>query len=147
MTLVKKSAFLPGLNTWFDDFFGGDFERPSQWFKSHSALPAVNIKETPTGFELHIAAPGMSKEDFQIELKDNILSIACEQKAQSEDKDAGGKYLRREFSYTAFKRSFSLPEDTDWQKIQAAYQNGILQLSVPKKTVEKTETKRTIAVL
>lgn len=148
MTLMKRAHLLPNLTTWFDDFFGDDLHasRPAQLFKGHATLPAVNIKETNAGFELEIAAPGMRKEDIQIELKDNVLTIASEQKASNEEKDKAGKYVRREFSYTAFKRSFSLPEDTDAQKIEANYKDGILVLSIPKKVVEKTETKRTIEI-
>ena len=151
MQLTKKTGFMPSLNNWFDDlFFTNDFApafRPNQLFKGHSALPAVNIKETPTDFHIEIAAPGMRKEDFQIEIKDQLLTISSEQKSEKEEKGEAGKFVRREFSYTSFKRSFTLPEDSvDAQKIAAKYQDGILQLDIPKKVVEKTETKRLIDI-
>lgn len=149
MTLIKKSSFVPGVNTWFDSLFGDDFFngfRPAQWTKGHSALPAVNVKETEKAFELEIAAPGMQKEDFQIDLHDHLLTISAEKKQENEQK-TDGKYMRREFSYTSFKRTFALPEDTaDLQAIEAKYQDGILRLNVPKKVAEKTETKRVISI-
>ena len=105
-------------------------------------VPKVDVIENETSFELHVAAPGLSKEDFNIELNDNLLTISGERKFSNEKNEKN--YRSIETSYGAFKRSFSLPENVDSSKINAKYNNGILELTVPKD--EKKVTKATIKV-
>ncbi|NOT77337.1 MAG: Hsp20/alpha crystallin family protein [Cyclobacteriaceae bacterium] len=105
-------------------------------------VPKVDIIENETSYELHVAAPGLSKEDFNIEVNDNLLTVSGERKFNNEKKDKN--YHSIETSYGAFKRSFSLPENVDSTKINAKYNNGILELTVPKD--EKKALKQTIKV-
>lgn len=135
MTLIKFRN--PVLNNQFDrmpyftdmmnDFFnlGGTTEY------GKSSIPAVNIKETEKGFDLHLAAPGMKKEDFKIEMHDQVLTISAEKKQEQEEKN--DRYTRKEYSYETFSRSFNLPEILDADQIKAGYENGILNITLPKK--------------
>lgn len=144
MTLVRfKQDFKPSVNSLFDTFF----DRPMTDFFSDSALirqiPAVNIKETETQYSVELAAPGLKKEDFKISLDKDVLSISAELTSESNDEQNG--HTRREFSYNSFKRSFTLPEKANKEEIKAAYENGILTLSIPKVT-QKAETSRLIEI-
>ena len=141
MTLIKRSNDLfPGL---FDDFFGRD------WFNGSAAgttLPAVNLKENNDNFEVELAAPGMDKKDFRIELENNVLTISCEKEIVNEENAEDGKYSRREFNYQSFQRSFTLPNTIESDKIQANYKDGILMLSIPKKEEAKRRGARQIEI-
>jgi HSP20 family protein len=119
------------------DWFGG--------LENHAAtLPAVNIKESEIGFELELAIPGKKKEDFNIEVDNDVLTVSMETK--SEDETSEENYTRREFSYTSFKRSFTLPETVDNEKIKASYENGILTFKLPKKEDALPKPKRLIEI-
>jgi len=134
MSIIKRNEFFPGLGL-FDDFFSRDIWN---WAVNNSSstnttIPLVNIKETTDGFEVEMAAPGMNKEDFKVELDGNVLTISSERKEDNEVKE-GDRYSRREFSYQSFQRSFQLPKEVvDAEKIEAKYENGVLRLLVPKK--------------
>jgi HSP20 family protein len=95
-----------------------------------SNVPAVNVHESETGYTLEVAAPGLQKEHFHINLDGRVLSISAEQK--EEKKEENGKWTRKEFSYSSFKRVFTLPENVNENSIEARYENGILTVSVPK---------------
>lgn len=97
----------------------------------------VNIRETADQYELHLLAPGLNKEDFKIDVDKNLLTISFEHKEESKETDE--KWIRQEFKMSSFKRSFSLNEKIDAAAIKATYQNGILNVSLPKK--EKEEAK------
>jgi HSP20 family protein len=105
-------------------------------------VPRVDVVENETAFELLVAAPGMKKEDFNIEVKDNVLTISGERKLVNEKN--GKNYRSVETQYGSFSRTFSLPENIDATKINAAYNNGILELTLPKD--EKKEIKQSIKV-
>ncbi|NJO00277.1 MAG: Hsp20/alpha crystallin family protein [Bacteroidia bacterium] len=107
-------------------------------------VPSVNIKETEHGYTLELAAPGLSKEDFKVDVSNHVLTISAERKAENENTE--GNYRRREFSYTSFKRAFSLPKTVDSDKIEANYQEGILNIHIPK-TEEAKPKHREIAIL
>ncbi len=95
-----------------------------------SNVPAVNIQETENGYTLEVAAPGLQKDQFHIHIDGRILTISAEQKEEkTEEKN---KWTRKEFSYSAFKRSFTLPENVNAEAIEARYDNGILAVQVPK---------------
>ena len=102
------------------------------------ASPAVNIKETDKAFEIEIAAPGMTKEDFSIRVdNDEELVIALEKKHNHKEENKDENYLRREFSYTSYHQAFTLPENVDIEAIKANMNNGVLGIVLPKKTPEK----------
>ena len=125
----------PNMSSLFDDLLPRELWN---WGLSNNSvtnttLPAVNIRETNENFEVEMAAPGMNKNDFKIELDGNTLTISSERKNDWQERE-GERYTRREFSYESFKRTFQLPKDVvDIEKIQAKYENGVLNLVVPKK--------------
>lgn len=149
MTLTKRNGNLanpfPNL---FDDLFSRDlFDwNNSNFSTTGTTLPAVNVKETPESFVVEMAAPGMTKEDFKVELNNNLLTISSEQKSEHEEKD-NDKYTRKEFSYQSFQRSFQLSrEAVDADKIQAKYENGVLHLTIPKREEVKQKPSRLINI-
>jgi HSP20 family protein len=132
----------------FDDFFSRDLW--SYGLANNSAtnttIPAVNIKETAENFEVAMAAPGMRKEDFRVELEGNQLTISSEFENQQEQKE-GERYTRREFSYQSFQRSFTLPRNVvDVEQIEATYNDGVLRLLIPKREEAKQKPPRTIEI-
>jgi len=145
-SVVKKSDNFPYFGSFFDDFFSKDvFDWNTKNFSQlGSTLPSVNVKENETDFQVELAAPGMKKEDFKIEIDNHILSISSEKKEEKEDKKE--KYSRREFNYQSFTRSFSLPESAASEGIQASYKDGVLMVHIPKKEVAKNPPNRTIPV-
>ncbi|MDB5246539.1 MAG: heat-shock protein [Segetibacter sp.] len=149
MTLAKRNGNLMNtLPNLFDDFFTKDL---FDWGNSNfslqgTTLPAVNVKETAETFEVEMAAPGMKKEDFKVELNNNILTISSEQKNEHEEKE-NDRYTRKEFSYQSFQRSFQLSrEAVDADNIQAKYENGVLHLSIPKREEVKQKPSRLINI-
>jgi HSP20 family protein len=117
----------------FDNFFN-DFFTPSVWSNPSgdvASIPAANVYETPTAYSLEISAPGRNKEQFNINLDKDLLTVSYEQKEETatEEKNA----VRREFYFNSFKRSFSLDDKIDAGNIQAKYENGILKIELPKK--------------
>lgn len=147
MTLLKKST-MPSLLTdrWLTDFVDTSRFFDSDWMKLNAApaLPAVNIKETEKEFMIEMAAPGMTKKDFEISIENGILNISAENKMEKEEKEEN--YTRREFNYTNFTRSFTLPENINEEKIVANYEDGILKLHLSKKQMTKLPPKKEIMV-
>lgn len=147
-TLVKAQCGAPANNRFFfDDFFGKevfDFN-PNNFAKT---TPAVNVKEDDNQFTVEVAAPGLQKENFKVELNDGILIIAAETKTETTETDSKSKFTHKEFSYTNFKRSFTVEEDTiDTENIEAKYENGVLNITLPKKAVAPAENKsKTISI-
>jgi HSP20 family protein len=149
MTPVKRNGnllnTLPGL---FDDFFTKDlFDWNNANFSMQgTSLPAVNVKETADTFEVEMAAPGMKKEDFKVELNNNVLTISSEKRDEREEKE-NEKYTRKEFSYQSFQRSFTLAKEAvDADNIQAKYDNGVLRLTIPKREEVKQKPSRLINI-
>ncbi len=144
-TLAKNTDLFPRVPSLFDDFFTRDFfSWPDNNFTTQGTLPDVNVKETPDAFELEVAAPGMSKSDIHVELEDNMLVISGEKK-QEEKTDDG--YMRREFNYHTFRRSFVLPEKmVNGDDIKAKYDNGILYITVPKSEEAKVKPVKQIEI-
>ena len=148
MSIVKRNdsayATLPSL---WDDFLNRDiFNWGSNIASKGSSIPSVNIKETANSFEVELAAPGMEKKDFKVELDGNTLSISSEKQQEQEDKDEEN-YTRKEFSYQSFYRTFHLPKDVvDAEKIKAKYENGLLKLSIPKREEAKQKPSRLIDI-
>ena len=105
-------------------------------------MPSVNVKEEDSTYQIMVAAPGMKKEDFNIGIDRNILTISSENKSETEEKDEQGFFTKREFNFSSFSRSFTLPESVDIDNIEASYENGILNVSVPKKEIAMQNIKR-----
>ncbi|HHP7241820.1 MAG TPA: Hsp20/alpha crystallin family protein [Cyclobacteriaceae bacterium] len=143
-SLQKFSPLLS--NTFFDDFFTKDFFGLSNRTSEGSTLPQVNIVETAEDFSVEMAAPGMKKGDFQIELDNDMLTIQSEVSSQDTEKDNDKTFTRKEFSYQSFKRSFYLPNTVESDKIEAKYHDGILSLLIPKKEEAKRKPSRTIKI-
>ncbi len=140
MSLVKRHNMLfPSL---FNDLLTPD------WFggleNGKNNVPAVNIKENEKDFELELAIPGLKKEDVNIEVDENILTISSEVKSDKEIKE--NNFTRKEFSFSSFKRAFSLPETIDEDKINAKHEDGILKLTLPKKEEALPKPKRLIEI-
>jgi HSP20 family protein len=132
--LSKKVERFPSL---FEDFFGpwNEFIKPVEDWRKAITVPLVNISETPDNYSVSMAAPGLKKEDFNISLEGNMLTISSEKEDTTEPN--GKDYNRREYSYSSFSRSFSLPEGVNLEKILAIYENGILKLDLPKKVLSE----------
>jgi len=110
------------------------------------AIP-VNIKETEKEYVLEVVAPGMKKEDFKVELNNNMLTISSEKRDEQEENNNEGRFNRREFSYQSFQRSFQLAKDVvDADNIQAKYENGLLHLLIPKREEVKPKPARLIQI-
>jgi len=122
----------------FDNFFteGDDFYKE---LSKGTSVPAVNVVETEENFELEVAAPGKSKKDFNVEVDNNVLCISSEDEENKETEEKN--YTRKEYSYSAFSRSFTLPENAKEGEIEANYDNGVLKITIPKREPTKTETK------
>ncbi len=131
--------------TFFDDFF-----RPwSEWFDDGltrvGRIPAVNITEEADSYRLTVAVPGMKKSDFEIDVEGNQLTISCRKEETQEDKEL--RYTRREYSYQSFERSFTLPDEVNKDRIDAAYENGVLVLSLPiKEEARRQQLSKHIAI-
>jgi HSP20 family protein len=136
--------FLPSFSRFWDD---DDFF-VSNYSDTGTTVPSVNIKETDETYQVDLAAPGMKKEDFRVELDNNVLTISSERTDEREESGEKGKYSRREFSYQSFQRSFSLPKEVvDEDKIEAHYRDGVLQLTIPKKEQAKQKPPRKIQIV
>ncbi len=140
MSIVKRNnLFFPSL---MNDFMGPDwFGGTEKW---NTSVPAVNIKDNTEGFELELAVPGMKKDDFTVEVDNDVLTISSEMKTENEENN--DNYTRKEFSFTSFKRAFTLPETVDGSKIDAKYEDGILKLTLPKKQEALPKPKRLIEI-
>lgn len=144
MTLIRYNNRFP---KFFDDFFGKELDEWVSGNNARTSLPAVNVKETENGFDVEVAAPGLKKEDFKVEIENDLLIISSEKKEKHEEKDKDGKYTQREFSYQSFKRSFRLPKNAiDADKVQARYEHGVLHLSLPKREEVKPKPARQIEI-
>lgn len=123
--LTKRGELFPSV---FDDFF-----RPwSDWFGSERTMtvPAVNIVDNKDDYRISVAAPGLKKNDFNIDIEGTMLTISCEKEESREEKDE--RYSRKEYNYSSFSRSFTLPEEVMKNKIEAVYEDGVLRLTLPK---------------
>jgi len=143
-SLVKRTerrpSFFEGFfNTPILDFFDSGF--PSGTLN----IPAVNISERKNDYLLAVAAPGLKKEDFTINVEGNLLTISSEKEQQTEEKDE--RCTRQEYSYSSFERNFTVPEEVNKEKIDARYQDGVLKLVLPKKEgAKKMAASKKIAV-
>ena len=140
----QNNEFFPALGTFpglLEDIFTNDplFKREFASF-----VPAVNIAETAENFLIELSAPGFSKENFKVEVENEVLTISGEQK--NEKNEEGKTYTRKEFGYGSFKRAFGLPKTVDTEKIDAKYENGILKITVSKREEAKAKPAREIRI-
>jgi len=149
MTTVKRNGTLynqaPHL---FDDFFKRDIFNwsLSNYSDTNTTIPAVNIKETADNYEVQVAAPGMTKSDFNVELEGNTLTISSEKQYEKEQEE-DFRYTAKEFSYQSFSRTFTLQKEVvDTEKISATYENGMLNLTIPKKEEARYKGPRRIEI-
>jgi HSP20 family protein len=131
--LVFNDLFRPW-NEWFDN--------DNLW--TGTTMPAVNVIENKNSYKVTMAAPGLKKDDFKVEVVDNMVTISSEKEENREEKDE--KYSRKEYNYSSFCRSFTLPKEVNKDKIEATYEGGILNLVIPKTTEAKVSSVKAIAV-
>ena len=144
MTPIRKNYNQNWLPSIFNDFFDNDW-----MVKANATAPAINVLESDTDYKVKVAAPGMTKEDFNIHLsEDNELVISMEKKNETkEENNNNRKYLRREFSYSKFEQALVLPDDVEKDKISANVTDGVLTVDLPKRTPEeKAKINRVIEI-
>lgn len=149
MTIVKRNgSLLNRFPTLFDNFLNRDIFDwgMSNFSDTNTTIPAVNIKETADNYEVEVAAPGMTKKDFKVQLDGNMLVISSE-KTNEKEPSENERYTSREFSYQSFSRTFNLQKDVvDTENIQARYEDGVLHLVIPKKEHAKQTQPRMIEI-
>ena len=127
--------------TYWDDFFNDNFFKSVNTINCNGSSPAVNVIEDEKQYRIDVAVPGMPKNDFRIDLDDDVLTISS-QKTETDEADESNnpRYMRREFSYSTFKRSFQIPDSIDQENIKASHDAGILSIQLPKKeeVIQKT---------
>ena len=137
--MMRTNNWIPAV---FNDLFNTDFMP-----KMSATAPAINVKESATGYTVELAAPGMKKEDFNVHINDEgNLIIKMEQKQEHKEEDKSVRYLRREFSFTKYEQTLILPDDVDKEKISAKVENGVLTVELPKVVVEKVKVSRQINI-
>ena len=140
MMPVRSQNWLPSI---FNDFFD------NEWMvKANATAPAINVIETEKAYKVELAAPGMTKEDFNVRIdEENNLVISMEKKTENKEEKKDGRYLRREFSYSKFQQTMILPENVDKDHISAQVENGVLNIELPKLSEEEVKKPdRTIEV-
>ncbi len=141
--LTKRVERFPSI---FDEFFtpwNEMFKKGDGWGRTLT-VPAVNVSENQNDFTLSLAAPGLKKDDFDIDVDGNILTISSEKEESMEETKE--QYTRQEYSYSSFKRSFTMPDEVNLDKIDAAYADGVLKITMPKKEKAKVTTSKQISV-
>lgn len=137
----KEKRFFPSI---VDEFFGKDFMPDLFDFETGVNMPSVNIIEGKEDYRIEVAAPGLDKKDFKLSLDNNVLTITSEKEEKREDENE--RYMRREFQYSSFKRSFSLPQSVDAGNITANHNNGVLTITIPKREEAKQKPAKQIDI-
>jgi len=148
-TLVRQNGTLfPSLPSLLEDFFNRDWADSTLADRNNWAtLPAVNVMETNDNFIIDVAAPGMKRDEFKVELDNGVLTISSQLEEKQEQQGQATNYTRREFNYQSFQRSFTLPENkVEGEKISARYADGILHITVPKKDEAKVKPVKQITI-
>lgn len=143
MSLIKRLEWPSMGGSLLSDFFDDErfFNSPSLRGRS---LPAINVKENESNYQIEVAAPGFEKKDFNISMEQGVLTISGEKKEEKEEKDE--KYTRREFGYSSFSRSFTLPQNVNEEDVKASFENGILKLAIKKKEGTDGKWRKSIQV-
>ena len=140
MNLVKRNDQRRMTDPWRDLFDVENFF-PAWLASTRNTLPAVNVWGDDKGYNIDVVAPGFKKEDFKININDDVLTISAENKSETTNKDENKQFNRREYSYSSFTRSFRLPEDARDDAITANYSDGILKMNIPKTQVQTKASK------
>ncbi|WP_235296294.1 Hsp20/alpha crystallin family protein [Portibacter marinus] len=146
--LPVKNSLLPTVSRFFDDDWNNlfDWNTGSTLARSMN-MPAVNIQENDEDYFVEMAAPGLEKENFKVELDKNRLTISYHNGKNNEEKNEDERFVRREYSYTSFSRSFHLNKNVvDEDKIEAKYHNGVLNITIPKREEAKEKPARLIEI-
>lgn len=143
-TLSTRRPFF-SLTPAFNDLF----EPWNEWFQDGAAgkqlsLPRVNITEDSKNYSLELAAPGLHKKDFKIDINNNVLTVSAQREESKEEKDK--QYTRQEYSYSSFSRSFTLPEEVEQDKVEATYDGGILKIALPKNAKVTKQNHKAISI-
>ncbi|MFC4871763.1 Hsp20/alpha crystallin family protein [Negadavirga shengliensis] len=142
--VLSKPVMRPG-QRFFDDFLTKDLFNFGWGAKNVSYVPMVNIMETAEDFRIDFAVPGMNKNDFKIEMESQVLTISSDVPG-GQNGNEEFSYVRREFNYQSFRRSFQLPETVEFEKIEAKYRNGMLSIFIPKKDEAKRKPVKAISI-
>ncbi len=144
-----NGTMFPAIPSLLNNFFNEDWLDSSlaTWRSENATLPAVNVRETNEEYKIEVAAPGMQKNNFKIELENHVLTISADVQHNTNDQNEQGDYTRREFSYRSFQRTFALPENkVEGDKIAARYQDGILFITIPKREEAKVKPPKQITI-
>lgn len=141
LATIRKNGYVP---VFTDEFFGSDLLKNFFDVEAGVSMPAVNIVETKDEYKVEVAAPGLKRDDLKIDLHNNLLQVSSEKENNHEENNEN--YMRREFCYQSFKRSFTLPRTVDSEKIKATYTDGVLNISIPKKEDAKEKPSREIEI-
>jgi HSP20 family protein len=146
MTLIQyptrfRSSLLPLFNQMINEFWNAE-----DLSENRGVIPAANIKETNDAFLIDLAVPGLKKEDFNIQVENNMLRISANKQTETQSEDSNIKIHRYEFSFHTFERSFRLPKSADGDKISASYTDGVLQLNIPKREEAKPKAPKIIQI-
>ena len=140
LPVFLKNSWFP---TVFEDFLNNDFMP-----RANTTAPAVNVKEDATAYTMEIAAPGIKKEFCRVNINDdNTLRVAIENKMEHKEEDKKNRYLRREFSYSNYEQSYTLPDDVQRENISAKVEDGILTIVLPKVKIEEKKVAKVIDIL
>lgn len=144
MSYIKRSDW-PSLSngSWLSSFFDNDRFFDTSFLRTQS-VPAANINETDKSFEISLAAPGLSRKDFNVSLVDRVLTIACEKNEEKETKD--GDFTRQEYNYSSFSRSFAVPDNVRDEEVNARYEDGVLKITLAKNTLPEQKSRKAIEV-
>lgn len=142
MTLIRKNLNSPFIPDWLEDFFSADVNPLTK--SRIASVPMVNVFEDEDAYKIELAAPGLKKDDFIIKLENDVLTISSEQ--ENETEEANDNCTKREYSYSSFARSFTLPKAADKEKISAKAEDGILKISILKREEDKVKPVREITI-
>lgn len=141
LPVLKKRVYFPQFR---DDYFGGEFLNSFFSDGADYKVPAVNIRENDNRYEIEVAAPGLNKEDLKISLENKILTIKSEK--ETKDEVDNRNFMRREFGFSSFCRSFSIPESVNAEAIKASLRNGVLTIELPRHNEEKLKSSKEIKI-
>lgn len=139
---MRRTGY-PSLSDFLEDFWD---ERKPAASRQAISMPAVNVRELADEFRIEVAAPGFNKEDFNINVENNVLTISSEKEQEQAEPREGETVSRREYMYGSFQRSFNLPTSANSDQINARYENGVLRITIPKREEAKTKAPRRIDV-
>ena len=139
LPIMHRNQWLPEV---FNDFFNTDFMP-----KVNATAPAINVKESDKDYQVELAAPGLKKEDFSVNINDDgNLVIKMEKKEENKEENKASHYLRREFSFSKYEQTLILPDDVNKEQISAKVENGVLTVDLPKLVEEKVKVSRQISI-